>query len=59
MTKIPVIVIFDVGKTNKKLFLFDQQYNMVHEESKKFVEIKDEDAFPCEDLQALTSPTEG
>lgn len=54
MTKIPVIAIFDVGKTNKKLFLFDQQYNMVHEESKKFVEIKDEDAFPCEDLQALT-----
>lgn len=51
---IPVILIFDVGKTNKKLFLFDKEYNILHEESTRFDEIKDEDGFPCEDLQALT-----
>src|SRR5258706_11116608 len=54
MKKTPVIAIFDVGKTNKKLFLFDQQYNLVHEESKKLNEIKDEDGFPCEDVTTLT-----
>jgi L-fuculokinase len=54
MSKQNVIAIFDVGKTNKKLFLFDEQYNILSEESKKFEETKDEDGFPCEDLQALT-----
>jgi sugar (pentulose or hexulose) kinase len=49
-----VIAIFDVGKTNKKLLLFDEQYKLVHEESRQFDEVKDEDGFPCEDLQVLT-----
>lgn len=51
---LPVILIFDVGKTNKKLFLFDEQYKIVLEETTRFEETKDEDGFPCEDLQALT-----
>ncbi|HLG39237.1 MAG TPA: FGGY family carbohydrate kinase [Chitinophagaceae bacterium] len=50
----PAILIFDVGKTNKKLLLFDQHYNVIHEESRKFEEIKDEDDFACEDVIALT-----
>jgi sugar (pentulose or hexulose) kinase len=54
MNKTPVIAIFDVGKTNKKVLLFDQQYSVVHEESKKFDEIKDEDGFACEDVAKLT-----
>jgi len=54
MSKIPVILIFDVGKTNKKLLLFDQQYGLVHEESKKLDETKDEDGFSCEDVTKLT-----
>src|SRR5262245_41733833 len=54
MQKTPVIAIFDVGKTNKKLLLFDEQYNIVHEESKQLPEIKDEDGFACEDVDALT-----
>src|SRR5258706_12864592 len=54
MNKLPVIAIFDVGKTNKKLLLFDHQYNIVHEESKKLNEIKDEDGFQCEDVTTLT-----
>jgi sugar (pentulose or hexulose) kinase len=50
----PVIAIFDVGKTNKKLLLFDEQYKSVYEESKQFTETADEDDFPCEDIFALT-----
>src|SRR5512138_441614 len=49
-----VIAIFDVGKTNKKLLLFDEQYNVVQEESKQLPEIKDEDGFICEDVEVLT-----
>ncbi len=49
-----IIAIFDVGKTNKKLFLFDEQYNILLEESNRFEEIKDEDGFPCDDVNALT-----
>jgi len=55
MSKIPVIAIFDVGKTNKKLFLFDEQYKLVHEESQAFEETKDEEGFPCEDIDALST----
>lgn len=54
MKKIPVIAIFDIGKTNKKLLLFDENYNLVNEESKQLEEIQDEDDFPCEDVTALT-----
>jgi sugar (pentulose or hexulose) kinase len=54
MVKQNVIAIFDIGKTNKKLLLFDEQYKLVYEESQQLVEIKDEDDFPCEDVIALT-----
>jgi sugar (pentulose or hexulose) kinase len=50
----PVILIFDVGKTNKKLLLFNEQYEIVYEESIQIKETKDEDDFPCEDVHALT-----
>lgn len=53
MEPIPVIAIFDVGKTNKKLFLFDSQYKIVYEHSTQFVEILDEDGDACEDLESL------
>ena len=49
----PVIAIFDVGKTNKKLFLFDEDYKIVFEKNECFPEIKDEDGDGCEDLQAI------
>ena len=54
MSKIPVIAIFDIGKTNKKLFLFDEKYNMVYEKSESFAETQDEDGDACEDLPLLT-----
>ncbi len=50
---LPVTIIFDVGKTNKKLLLFDQQYQLVLEESFQLAEITDEDDFNCEDVNAL------
>ena len=55
MKRTAVIAIFDVGKTNKKLLLFDEQYKIVHEESRPLPEIRDEDGFACEDVEALTS----
>jgi L-fuculokinase len=54
MSAVKVIAIFDVGKTNKKLLLLDEQYQLVYEESKQLDEIADEDGFTCEDVQALT-----
>ena len=55
MDKQEVIAIFDIGKTNKKLFLCDEQYQIVYEKTVVIPEVKDEDAFPCEDLDALCS----
>lgn len=53
MSAIPVIAIFDVGKTNKKLFLFDENYRIVYERSAKFIETVDEDGDACENLESL------
>ena len=49
-----VIAIIDVGKTNKKLFLFDQQYQIVWERTEQFAETTDDDGDPCEDLDRLS-----
>lgn len=54
MQAIPVILIFDVGKTNKKLFLFNINYEIVFESSTQFEELLDEDGFPCDDIIAIT-----
>lgn len=54
MAKQPVILIYDVGKTNKKILLYDPQYRLIFEESVQLGEITDEDGFPCEDIHALT-----
>ncbi|WP_442591345.1 FGGY-family carbohydrate kinase [Pedobacter sp. AW31-3R] len=53
MSALPVIVIFDVGKTNKKIFLFDENYKIVFERSARFIETYDEDGDPCENLESL------
>lgn len=55
MQKKPVVAILDVGKTNKKLLLFDQAYQLVYENSDRMEETVDEDGFACEDLASLTS----
>ena len=53
MASTPVIAIFDVGKTNKKLFLFDRHYKIVYEKSARFIETIDEDGDACENLESL------
>ena len=50
-----VIAIFDIGKTNKKVFLFDEDYTIRFEKSIQLPEINDEDGFPCEDVLALSA----
>jgi len=46
-------LIFDIGKTNKKCFLFDENYQEVWKEYVRFEEIEDENGFPCDDLIAI------
>jgi len=53
--QLPVIAVFDIGKTNKKLLLFDEQFKIVFEHSDQFAESKDEDGFPCDDLDKLNN----
>ncbi|PVD49932.1 carbohydrate kinase [Terrimonas sp.] len=52
---IPVIAIYDIGKTNKKVFLFNEDYEIVYEKSTNLTEIQDDDGDMCEDVQALTN----
>lgn len=60
MNKLPVIAIFDIGKTNKKLFLFDEKYKIVLERTTQFEETTDEDGDACENIDSLrTFVTEG
>ncbi len=54
MSPLPVIAVFDIGKTNKKFFLFDEQYKIVLERSHQFAEITDENGDACDDLASLT-----
>lgn len=49
----PVTLIFDIGKTNKKLFLFDEDHSEISHEYVRFDEVPDEDGFPSEDLPSL------
>ena len=48
-----VIAVFDIGKTNKKIFLFDKDFNIVFENSVRFKEVVDDDSFPCDDIEAI------
>jgi len=48
-----VTAVFDIGKTNKKFFLFDKNFKEVHKEYISFDEIEDEDGHPTENHPAL------
>lgn len=48
-----VIAVFDIGKTNKKIILFNDKLNVIHEEEQKFPEIKDDDGFDCDDIDLI------
>lgn len=48
-----VTAVFDIGKTNKKFFLFDEDFQEIYREYSKFDLITDEDGYPTEDLASL------
>ena len=48
-----VIAIYDIGKTNKKLILFDMDLNQLSEEEVIFDEIRDDDGFECDDIEKI------
>ncbi len=54
MEKLPVTAIFDIGKTNKKFFLFDENLREVFHTYTRFEPIPDEDGFPAENLPAMS-----
>jgi sugar (pentulose or hexulose) kinase len=45
-----VIAVFDIGKTNKKILLFDSGLKLVLQKEERFAECPDEDGFPCDDI---------
>jgi sugar (pentulose or hexulose) kinase len=48
-----VNAVFDIGKTNKKFFLFDDDYNEVYRDYVNLPLTVDEDGFETEDLEVL------
>lgn len=50
---VPVIAVFDIGKTNKKLLLLNEQYRIVFEQQTCMQETTDDAGDPCEDLLLL------
>lgn len=53
MSKKKVTAVFDIGKTNKKFFLFDKNYKEVFREYTRLPETTDEDGYGSEDLDEL------
>lgn len=53
MSKTPVTAVFDIGKTNKKFFLFDENLKEVHHTYTRLEAIPDEDGFPSEPILPL------
>ena len=51
--RMKVMAVFDIGKTNKKVFLWNESYEIVFERQQNFSEIPDEDGFLGEDLPAV------
>lgn len=49
-----VIAVFDIGKTNKKLLLFDSNFQVVYQHEQKFPVIADEDGSECDDIDLIT-----
>lgn len=50
-----VIAVFDIGKTNKKILLFDSNFKVVKQHEEKFPVITDDDGFECDDIDLITS----
>ena len=48
-----VIAVFDIGKTNKKIFLYNKDFEVVYTNSIRFEEIVDDDNYPCDDIESI------
>lgn len=48
-----VIAVFDIGKTNKKLLLFDEKLKVVFQSEEKFETTIDDDGDECDDIQLI------
>ena len=46
-------IIFDIGKTNKKCFVFDKDFKVLAQVETTLLEKLDEDEYPCENLLEL------
>lgn len=47
------MLLFDIGKTNKKCFVLGEGWEVLWREEVHLPETADEDGFPCEDLEGL------
>src|SRR5664279_329139 len=50
-----VIAIYDIGKTNKKIILFNEDLKIISEVEEKFAETTDDDGFVCDDIEHIES----
>jgi len=48
-----IIAVFDIGKTNKKLLLFDLNLKLVSETEEKFQVTLDDDGFECDNIEKI------
>jgi sugar (pentulose or hexulose) kinase len=53
MIKPKVILVFDIGKTNKKALVFDEHLKLIYQEESKFELTKDDDGFECDDIELI------
>lgn len=47
------ILVFDIGKTNKKTLLFDEKLRIITQHEEKFPTIVDEDGVECDDIEKI------
>ena len=54
MAQEEVTIIFDIGKTNKKLFIYDEKLNEIFNQQENFDEVEDDDGYLGDDLNGLS-----
>jgi len=59
LSREPVTLIFDIGKTTKKALVFDKAFHVLEEQTENFREISDDDGFPSEDLLLVSDWVKG
>jgi sugar (pentulose or hexulose) kinase len=53
--KLNCCLIFDIGKTNQKYFVFDKNHKILSRAKITISKIKDEDGHTAEDIKAIVS----